>query len=215
MNELVSLVFAYINTLDYKFVFLLMTLESSFVPFPSEVIVPPAAYLAQQGELTLLGVILAGILGSLAGALINYFLALHLGRVVVYKLAETKLAKLLLISPKKVEKSEKFFLKYGNISTFAGRLIPVIRQLISLPAGFSKMNLKHFCFFTALGSGIWVVILAFLGYFFGANQELLVSYIKEIGFLFLFLILSGTLIFLIIDRLRKQKGKESLLSRFF
>lgn len=213
MHEFITLVFTYINTLDYKFVFLLMTLESSFIPFPSEVIVPPAAYLAQQGQLNIFGVILAGILGSLAGAVINYFLAYYLGRAIVYKLADTRAAKMLLINSKKVERSEKFFLKYGNISTFIGRLIPVVRQLISLPAGFSRMNFKHFCLFTALGSGIWVVILAVLGYFFGANQELLKLYFKEISFLFLFLAIAGIVIYLIAKKIR-EKRKKSLFRRF-
>mgnify|MGYP002338716151 FL=1 len=191
-----------------------MTLESSFIPFPSEVIVPPAAYSAQQGQLALWGVILAGILGSLAGAIINYFLAYYLGRVIVYRLADTKIAKMLLINSKKVEKSEKFFLKYGNVSTFIGRLIPVVRQLISLPAGFSRMNFKNFCLFTALGSGIWVVILAVLGYFFGANQELLKTYYKEISFLFLFLTVAIVVIVAITKKIRKKK-KEGLFRRFF
>ncbi|HMB65583.1 MAG TPA: DedA family protein [Patescibacteria group bacterium] len=214
MHELINIIFTYINTLDYKFVFLLMTLESSFIPFPSEVIVPPAAYLAQQGQLNVFGVILAGILGSLAGAVINYFLAYYLGRIIIYRLADTKAAKVLLINSKKVERSEKFFLKYGNVSTFIGRLIPVVRQLISLPAGFSRMNFKRFCLFTSLGSGIWVVVLAVLGYFFGANQELLKFYYKEISFLFLFLVLAGVIIYIIAKRIRKNKGR-SLFRRFF
>ncbi len=197
--------FAYINTLDYKFVFLLMTLESSFVPFPSEVIVPPAAYLAQQGELCVYGVILAGILGSLAGALINYFLALYLGRIVIYRLAATKAAKFFLINPEKIERSEKFFLRYGSISTFIGRLIPVIRQLISLPAGFSRMNLKNFCFFTSLGSGIWVVILAIFGYFFGANQDFFELHFKEISLLAILVALLGLTFFVLYRRIKKKR----------
>ncbi|SRR6056297_1693326 len=217
MEILISFVFAYINTLNYGFVFLLMALESSLVPFPSEIIVPPAAFMAQQGDLSISGVVVAGILGSMVGAVFNYFLAYYLGRTLIYRWVETKMAKALLINKRKLEKSEKFFLKYGKISTFIGRLIPVVRQLISLPAGFSRMNFKSFCLFTFLGSSIWVIILAFLGYFFGSNQELLSEYYKEISFLFLFLGIAFLFISLIIKKIRRKekKKKKTFLRRFF
>ena len=153
-----------------------MTIESSFIPFPSEVVIPPAAYLASRGEFNIYLVILSGVAGSLIGALINYFLALTLGRAVIYRLAGTRLARMLLINEDKIKKSEDMFLKYGNLSTFTGRLIPAIRQLISIPAGFARMPLKSFLLYTFLGSGLWTAILAAAGYIFGANQELILRY---------------------------------------
>ena len=179
-----------------------MTIESSFAPFPSEIVVPPAAYLAQQGQFNIYLVILAGIIGSLLGALINYYLALTLGRKIIYSLANKKFARFLLISQEKLEKAEKYFLEYGNISTFIGRLIPAVRQLISIPAGFSKMKLKSFIIYTGLGSGIWVTILAVLGYVFGSNQEAFERYYSEISWFFLILALV-VIIGIIVKRRRR------------
>jgi len=192
-----------ISEIGYLGIALLMTIESSFIPFPSEVVIPPAAYLAQQGEMNIFLVIISGIIGSLLGALINYFLAYALGRKIIYSLADLKICKFLLINKEKVIKSEKYFLKYGNSSTLIGRFIPVIRQLISLPAGFSKMNLKNFIFYTFLGSGIWVIALAALGYFFGSNKELIAEYYQYISIFFI--ILS---IILIIGLFFKRKKNE-------
>jgi len=157
---LLSLVSSIISKIGYYGIFILITIESSFIPFPSEIVIPPAAYLAQQGEMNIFLVILAGIIGSLLGALINYFLAYTLGRKVVYSLVNLKIFRFLLINKNKVIKAEKYFIKYGNFSTFMGRFIPAVRQLISIPAGFSKMNLKNFILYTSLGSGIWVIVLA-------------------------------------------------------
>ncbi len=167
--------------LGYFGVGILMAIESSFLPFPSEIVIPPAAYLASQGKMNLVLVIITGVLGSLAGAVINYFLALSLGRLVVYKLASTRFARLILITPEKIERAEKYFLLNSKSATFFGRLIPVIRQLISIPAGFCRMPFGRFLFYTALGSSIWVSILAALGYFIGANQVLLQEYYREIS----------------------------------
>ncbi len=163
-------------------VFVLMAIESSFIPFPSELVIPPAAYLAYQGEMNIYLVVVMGILGSLVGATINYYLAMWLGRPLIYSLTEKKFAKFILLDSKKVAKAEKYFLKYGNISTFIGRLIPVIRQLISLPAGFSGMNLKSFLFYTFLGSGAWVIILALQGYLIGVYSDFFKEYIYEVVF---------------------------------
>lgn len=186
---LASLVTSIILKIGYWGVVALMTIESSFIPFPSEIIVPPAAYLAQQGQFNIYLVIIAGIVGSLLGALINYYLARTLGRKIIYALAGKKFSKFLLINPEKLAQAEKYFLKYGNISTFIGRLVPWVRQLISIPAGFSKMNLKRFIFYTSLGSGIWIIVLAVLGYTFGSNQELLAGYYEEISLFFIILAL--------------------------
>jgi len=158
MLEIINLLLAFSSKIGYFGVAFLMTIESSFVPFPSEVVILPAAYLSQQGEMNIIFVILAGIFGSLFGATINYILAFTLGRKLVYSLANSKFAKILLISEQKIIKAEQYFLKYGNIATFVGRLVPAIRQLISIPAGFSKMNFKKFIFYTFLGSGIWTNI---------------------------------------------------------
>jgi len=180
MDIIFATILSFFSGFGYWGIFFLMTIESSFIPFPSEIIIPPAAYLASQGEYSVYLVILFGVLGTLLGALINYFLALKLGRSIIYSLLETKIAKVLFLNKDKIKKSEDYFLQYGNVSTFIGRLIPAVRQLISIPAGFSKMNLKSFLFYTSLGSTIWVSILAVLGYQLGANKELLAQYYGEI-----------------------------------
>lgn len=196
MSEFINFFLSISQDMGYGGIVLLMAIESSFVPFPSEVVIPPAAYLASQGEMNLIFVILAGIIGSLIGAVMNYWLAFYLGRILIYKIADHRFSHFLMVNSEKIKKSEDFFLRYGNISTLVGRLIPVIRQLISLPAGFSGMNFKSFFFYTALGSGIWVTILAILGYAFGANQELLANYYKEISWFFIVLgILAMAIVF--------------------
>ncbi len=196
------------HKIGYLGILLLMTIESSFIPFPSEVIIPPAAYLAQKGEFNIYLVVFFGILGSLIGALINYYLAYFLGRKIVYSLVDKKIFKIVMLNSKKIEKSEKFFLKYGNESTLIGRLVPIIRQLISLPAGFSKMKLKNFIFYTSIGSGIWTIILAFLGYYLGANKNLLEKYFKEIEILFLVVGLAAFIYLLTIFFLKGKKNKN-------
>lgn len=173
--------------LGYIGVGVLMTVESSFIPFPSEIVVPPAAYLASLGEMNIFLVILFGTMGSVTGAVINYWLAVYLGRPLVYKLAATNWARLLLITPAHIEKSEKMFLDNADSATLLGRLIPVVRQLISLPAGFCRMPFGRFVLLTAIGSGIWVTVLALLGYFVGANREALSLYYHEITYGLLFL----------------------------
>lgn len=185
MLEFVNYFLDISQSLGYGGLVLLMAIESSFVPFPSEIIIPPAAYLAYQGKMNIFLVILAGIAGSLIGAIINYYIAYSLGRTIVYKIADHRISNVLLISSKKVKKAEEYFLEHGNISTFIGRLIFAVRQLISLPAGFSKMNFKNFVLYTTLGSGIWVIILAVLGYYFGAYQDLFFEYYKEVSLLFI------------------------------
>lgn len=183
----------------YWGIFFLMSIESSFIPFPSELVIPPAAYLAYQGGMSIFLVVLFGVLGSLCGALINYYLAMYLGRPLVYVLVEKKWARAFLLSKAKLEKAEKYFLEYGGVSTFVGRLLPGIRQLISLPAGFTKMSLGRFLLFTALGSGIWVSVLAVLGYYFSSQQELFFRYYKEIGY-----VLGALLILVVVFILRRR-----------
>ena len=191
--------------MGYLGVIFLMTIESSFVPFPSEIVIPPAAYLAQQGEMNIILVIISGIIGSLLGAIINYYLALTLGRKAVYSLANHRLAKFLLINEMKIKKSEDFFLEHGSISTFIGRLIPGIRQLISIPAGLSKMDFKKFIFYTFLGSGTWSIVLGVLGYAFGSNKDLLSRYYSEISIFFIVMGIAF-IFFLIIKKMRNRKN---------
>jgi len=177
----------YMANINYGTITLLMAIESSFIPFPSEIVIPPAAWKAAQGELNVWLVFFFGTLGALIGALFNYYLALFVGRKIIYKLADTRLANLMLINPLSVEKSEEYFRRHGKISTFIGRLVPAVRQLISLPAGLSRMNLRDFIFYTLLGAGIWNAILTALGYFLYTQKELLELYYHELSIAFLVL----------------------------
>lgn len=162
-----------VDNASYLLIFVLMTVESSFIPFPSEVVVPPAAYLAcTKGDMNVFVVVLVATAGALCGALINYFLSLWIGRPLVYSFADSRLGHALLINREKVEKAEKYFDSHGAISTFLGRLIPAVRQLISIPAGLARMNLGVFCIFTALGAGIWNAVLAVLGWWLGRTVPL-------------------------------------------
>ena len=155
----------FVENANYLFVFIFMTIESSFIPFPSEVVVPPAAYLACTGTDMNFGLVIAfATLGALTGAFINYYLALWIGRPIVYRFANSRLGHACLIDQAKVEKAEAYFEKKGAISTFVGRLIPAVRQLISIPAGLARMNIGVFALFTTLGAGIWNIVLAGLGY---------------------------------------------------
>lgn len=159
----------FIDHANYLFVFVFMVIESSFIPFPSEVVVPPAAYLACRNfgvgtDMNVFIVVLVATAGAMVGAFINYYLALWVGRPVVYKFADSRIGHACLIDRSKVEKAEAYFDRHGAISTFIGRLIPAIRQLISIPAGLSKMNVAQFAFFTFLGALLWNSILGALGY---------------------------------------------------
>lgn len=159
----------------YLGVFLLMAVESSFVPFPSEIILIPAGVLIADGKMNMYLVFIVSIFGSLFGALINYYLAMFVGRRFL-----NKYGKYFFVSQNSLERMDNFFENHGHISTFTGRLIPGIRQLISIPAGLSKMNLKIFLVYTGAGAGVWSIILIALGYFIGKNQELIHIYLKEI-----------------------------------
>lgn len=179
--SLVNALLHFAQEIGYWGIVFLMTLESSFIPFPSELVVPPAAYLAAQGKLDIFLVIASSVLGSLIGAMLNYILAYYLGRPLIYRLTQKKFARLLFIKKSQIERAENFFNRYDIGSTFFGRLIPVVRQLISLPAGFVKMPIFSFIIFTFLGSLVWTILLAALGYFFGANEELWQLYYTEIS----------------------------------
>lgn len=159
----------FIENANYIFIFIFMMVESSFIPFPSEVVVPPAAYLACRNvgagaDMNIYMVVVVASLGALAGAYINYFLSLWIGRPLVYKFADSKFGHACLIDRQKVIKAEQYFDRHGAVSTFIGRLIPAIRQLISIPAGLSRMNFTVFSIFTFLGASVWNIILATLGW---------------------------------------------------
>ncbi|MBD3247817.1 DedA family protein [Candidatus Falkowbacteria bacterium] len=206
MHEFIDFFLQISDQLGYWGILFLMAVESSFIPFPSEVIIPPAAYLASQGQMNLYLVILFGVLGSIIGAVINYFLAMYLGRAIIYKVAGHKVSKCLFIDCSKIKKAEDYFLQHGSLSTLIGRLIPVIRQLISIPAGFARMNFTKFIIYTGLGSAIWVTTLALLGYLFGSNQEALSRYYKEISLVFIIIALMIAT-FIVLKKMNGHKKK--------
>ncbi|MBQ7869668.1 MAG: DedA family protein [Prevotella sp.] len=161
MNILYSL----LDNLNYGTILLLMLIESTFIPFPSEVVVPPAAYNAAAGELNVFLVVLFATIGADLGAAINYGLAYYLGRPFIYRFANSRWGKLCLLNQQKIEKSEKFFTDHGVTATLVGRVLPAIRQLISIPAGLAKMNFAKFILYTTIGAGVWNGILATMGWY--------------------------------------------------
>jgi len=175
MHELAQLLVDTIFGWGYLGIFIMMAIESSFIPFPSEIVLIPAGYLASQGEMSISLIMLAALGGSLIGAFTNYYLALTLGRKFLLRYG-----KYFFIKEETLLKMENFFEKHGHISTFTGRLIPGVRQLISIPAGLARMNLVQFSLFTALGAGIWALVLTLLGFYLGENQELIHQYLKQI-----------------------------------
>ena len=175
IKELAQVVVDMIFDWGYLGIFIMMAIESSFIPFPSEIVLIPAGYLASQGDMSIGMIMSAALGGSMVGAFINYYLALTLGRKLLIKYG-----KYFFIKENALAKMDSYFSKHGHISTFTGRLIPGIRQLISNPAGLARMNLVQFSIYTALGAGIWALILTLLGYFIGANQELIDTYLKQI-----------------------------------
>ena len=178
-----------LENLNYWTITLLMAIESSFIPFPSEVVVPPAAYkAAATGELNVWLVILFATLGALIGAFINYFLALWLGKPIVYKFANSRLGHMCLLDEQKIVKAEEFFVRHGVVATLIGRLVPAVRQLISIPAGLARMNIAKFALYTAIGAGLWNAVLAAMGYYLESvvpEDQLLATvtkYSHEIGY---------------------------------
>lgn len=175
LHDIIQYIVDTVGAWGYLGIFLMMALESSFFPFPSEVVMIPAGYLAYKGEMNIVLAILAGIGGSLAGALFNYWLAMKFGRPFILRYG-----KYVLFKEQSLQRMEDFFVRHGHISTFTGRLIPAVRQYISLPAGLARMNLAAFSFYTSLGAGIWVTILAMLGYTIGHNEAALRDNLKLI-----------------------------------
>lgn len=204
----------YANNMNYLSITLLMTVESSFIPFPSEIVIPPAAYVAGKEDSTLhvtdnyilnvLLIVLFGTIGALLGAIINYLLAMWLGRPIIYAFADSKVGHLCLLSSEKVKKAEDYFNDHGKVSTFVGRLIPGIRQLISIPAGLSKMNFGQFLLYTFLGAGIWNTVLALLGYIAHGQMDLIHAYSHELSIAIMAL-LGIVVVYFVVKRL-KAKG---------
>lgn len=190
-----------IGTMGYPGIFLLMAMESSVFPVPSELVMPPAGYLAQQGKMNMFAAIVCGTVGSLVGAYANYYAAHYLGRPLLLKYG-----KYVFITEEKFAKVERFFKDHGEISTFIGRLLPVVRHLISLPAGLAGMNHVKFSLYTLLGAGIWVTVLTFIGYFIGSNQELIMKYSHQavIG-----VIIASAVIITIYVKLQRRNGAGS------
>ncbi|WP_457743719.1 DedA family protein [Sulfurimonas sp.] len=192
-QDLVDLIFDW----GYIGITIMMAIESSFIPFPSELVLVPAGYLASQGQMSIAAIMGSALVGSLIGAFINYYLAITLGRKFLIKFG-----KYFFIKEEALLKMENYFKKHGHISTFTGRLIPGIRQLISIPAGLAKMNIVQFSLYTTLGAGIWALVLTLLGYFIGTNEALINQYLKEITILVVLL-----LVILVAVYYRYQKRK--------
>ncbi|HEP3215747.1 TPA: DedA family protein [Campylobacter upsaliensis] len=200
MQEIFNFIIEIASAWGYLGIIILMTLESCFIPFPSEVVMIPAGYLAHKGELDFSLCILSGIFGSVLGALINYYLCFFWGRDFILRYG-----RFFGITEEKFAKFEVFFNRHGEFSTFVCRLLPGIRQYISMPAGLAKMRLINFVIFTAAGSGIWVSILVFLGYFLGENEDLIKEYLHQILlFILLFVFIAG----LIYIKIKKPFTKE-------
>ena len=194
----------YLANLNYLTVGLLMVIESSFIPFPSEAVIPFAAYKAAQGEMNIFLVIFSGTLGAMLGAMINYYLALFLGRPLVYKFAGSKVGRLLLLSEEKVVNAEEYFNRNGKSSTFVGRLVPAVRQLISIPAGLARMNIGSFVLYTFLGAGIWNIILAVVGYYLYDIKDKILPYIGHI-----LVVLGVIFIIYLIIKARRNSRREA------
>ncbi|MDR1518152.1 MAG: DedA family protein [Dysgonamonadaceae bacterium] len=196
----------YMDNMNYGTLTLLMTVESSFIPFPSEVVVPPAAYKARQPDsgMNLPLIVFFATLGALFGALFNYYLALWLGRPIIHKFAESRIGKMCLLSSEKVDRAEKYFDEHGKISTFIGRLVPVIRQLISLPAGLARMNIWIFMLYTTIGALIWNTVLTAIGAIAGDNKAHFEKYYTELSWV---CVVAGILfiIYLVYNGFKKKR----------
>jgi membrane protein DedA with SNARE-associated domain len=175
LHQFIGWILATVHDWGYLGIFILMGLESTVLPVPSEAVLIPAGYLAYEGKMSFTLIVLASTFGSLAGATLNYFFALWVGRPFL-----ERWGRYFFVRPELLHKTDAFFLKHGAISTFTGRLIPGIRHLISLPAGLTRMNYGKFAFYTCLGAGLWSVILTAMGWYIGGNEELIARYLKQI-----------------------------------
>jgi len=200
MQEIVNFIVEWVSQFGYMGIFIMMFLESTFFPFPSEVAMVPAGYLASKGEMNLILAIVVGTAGSLFGALFNYYLAREYGRKGVLNFG-----KYFFFTESKLEKMEAFFVNHGSFSTFVSRLIPGVRQVVSLPAGLSKMPLRKFALYTTLGAGIWAIVLVLVGYFIGENEALIKAYLHQIILVTLGLIAVGSMVYIYIHK-KQQKS---------
>ena len=202
MHQLIDFIVSTVSSWGYIGIFIMMAIESSVIPLPSEVVMIPAGYLVYKGEMDAALVVLSGTAGSIFGAVVNYYFAMAVGRPFI-----RKFGKYFFIPAEKLQNVEDFFSKHGSFSTFSGRLIPVVRHLISIPAGLAAMNMPKFIFYTGTGAGIWVAILTALGYFIGQNENLIKEYFH--------IITAATLVFLAIAsviyvKLHKRRNAASL-----
>ena len=210
-EKTMNIFYALLNNLNYTTIFILMMVESTVIPFPSEVVVPPAAYNAAGGSLNIFLVVVFATLGAVVGAIINYAAGYYLGRPVIYRFANSRLGHLCLLSEEKIKRSEKYFNDHGAVATLSGRLIPGIRQLISIPAGLAKMNFGKFIFYTTLGAAAWNIILAALGWYLHSVvpksqlQSAIDTYSGHIK-VAIMLILTLTVVFFISKRLLKVRA---------
>lgn len=200
-----------LDNLNYGAILFLMFIESTSIPFPSEIVVAPAAYHAAAGELNIVLVILFATIGADLGAIANYVLAYYLGRPIIYRFVESRWGKLCMLSKEKMERSEKYFADHGAVATLTGRMLPVIRQLISLPAGLAKMNFWKFLLYTTIGAGCWNCVLAALGWYLHAivPEEQLNEKINEYGnvisWVTVSIFIAAVIIYLIVKYIRKKK----------
>lgn len=205
LDTFVNFVLGMVSDMGYTGIVVLMAMESSFIPFPSEVVVPPAGYLAAQGEMNIYLVILSGIAGSLIGAIINYYIAVFAGRAFL-----AKYGKYFFFTPERLDNVDTYFSKHGEITTFVGRLIPAVRQYISFPAGLGRMSIPKFCFFTSLGAGIWVVVLAWVGYVVGNNIELIKSNLQPITIVTLLVLTVIVAVYILFQKKRGKKDEAAI-----
>lgn len=209
-----SFITSMLGHLNYGTIFVLMLLESTVIPVPSELVVAPAAYHAAGGNLDMWLVILFSTLGADVGATINYLAGWYLGRPIIYKFANSKWGHLCLLNQEKVEKSERYFEKHGMVATITGRLLPGIRHLISIPAGLSRMNYWKFLLYTTIGAGAWHSILALLGHYMHAfvpeeqlNEKIL-EYGEYIKFGLIIIVIIVCLYFLLKWYIKKKKAEN-------
>ena len=207
-SQSVDLLVSSIGSLGYPGIFILMAIESSFLPVPSEAVLIPAGVLVHQGEMSAVLVFLSATLGGLAGSLINYYLAFTLGRMAILGLVK-KYGKILLIKQSSIDSTEAFFAKHGEITIFTARLIPVVRHLISIPAGFARMNLLKFSIFTTLGAGIWAIILIYAGYLFGDNKAFIEQHLKTISLIAAGIALPAIVGYVLVKRRKTEKQGET------
>lgn len=204
LHDVIDWLVATIGSMGYTGIFLLMAMESSVIPIPSEIVMPPAGYLVQQGKMNMVLVILSGTLGSLVGAYANYFAARYLGRPLLLRYG-----RYVWITEDHFDRVERYFRDHGEISTFIGRLLPVARHLISLPAGLAHMNHLRFSLYTLAGSAMWVTVLTWIGYFIGENQELIEQYSRHavVDILIFSAVLAG--IYILVHRRRRARGSTT------